>query len=134
MKLNTDRPLIERLARKNILVVDDEGIITKTLCDLLKREGFYADASNDGFEAIQKAEDTGFDLIIADIKMPDIDGVQTIKKIRESAHIKNRPDAPVIFITGYPDSFAAYEARQLGEVIAKPFDTRQFLDAVEKYI
>jgi len=131
---NLNKPLIEKLARKNILVVDDEGIITKTLCDLLKKAGFYADASGDGFDAIEKAEETGFDLIIADIRMPEIDGVQTIRKIRESSRIKNKPDAPVIFITGFPDSFAASEAREFGEVVTKPFDMKEFLSVVEKYI
>lgn len=129
-----DKPLIEKLARKNILIIDDDGIITKTLCELLNRSGFYADASQDGFDAIEKTEDAVFDLVICDIKMPGIDGVETVKRIRKIARVKNRPNTPVIFITGYADTEVADEARKLGEVISKPFDTTEFLERIKKYI
>lgn len=132
--MRIDKPLIDRLIRKNILVIDDEGIITKTLCDLLKRSGYYADASEDGFDAVEKTKEEDFDLIISDIKMPGMDGVQTVKKIREASRAKNKPEPPVIFITGYADSPATIKAKELGEVILKPFDTKEFLNRVAKYI
>lgn len=131
---NLNKPLIDKLARKNILVIDDDGLITRTLCELLNRAGYYANASQDGFSAIDKTQEAVFDLIIADIKMPDIDGVQTIKRIREIARAKKRPNIPVIFITGYPSSEIVAEAKKLGEVIPKPFETNDFLNKVAKYI
>lgn len=134
MDMRADKPLIEKLLKKNILVIDDDGLITRTLCDLLHKAGFYTDASGNGYDAIDKTDDAVFDLIICDIKMPELDGLQTITRIREIAKAKNRPEVPVIFITGYADSDAALEAQKYGEVILKPFETKEFLLKVEKYI
>lgn len=134
MDPNLEKPLIEKLTRKNILIIDDDGIITKTLCDLLNKAGFYTDASQNGFDAIDKTEEAVFDLIIADIKMPELDGIQTVKRMREVSKTQNKPDVPVIFITGYPESEVTIDARKLGEVLPKPFDTKEFLEKVAKYI
>ncbi len=129
-----EKPLIDKLLKKNILVIDDDGIITKTLCDLLKRAGYYADKSQDGYEAIDKSKEEIFDLIICDIKMPNIDGIETIQHIQKAAADQSRPMVPVIFITGYADSEAASQARKMGEVLLKPFETKEFLDKVARYI
>ena len=134
MDTNSGKPLIKKLLRKNILIIDDDGIITKTLCDLLNKAGFYTDASQNGFDAIDKTEEAVFDLIIADIKMPELDGIQTVKRMREVSKTQNKPDVPVIFITGYPESEVTIDARKLGEVLPKPFDTKEFLEKVAKYI
>jgi len=128
------KPLIDKLLKKNILIIDDDGSITKTLCELLKRAGHYADASQNGSDAIDKTEEAVFDLIICDIKMPDMDGVQTVKRMKALSKAKKRSDVPVIFITGYADSPAVSEAKKIGEVIFKPFDTKEFLSKVAKYI
>ena len=119
---------------KNILVIDDDGMVTKSLCGLLKNAGFSTDASENGFDAIDKIKDMHIDLIIADIRMPGIDGVQTVKKIKELLRSKHRPDIPVIFITGYADSKINLEAEELGEVIFKPFDNKGFLERINNYI
>ncbi|MBM3246542.1 MAG: response regulator [Candidatus Omnitrophica bacterium] len=119
---------------KNILVIDDDGLVTKSLCDLLTKTGFSADALNNGFDAIDKVKDTHVDLIVVDIRMPGIDGVQTVKKIKEILKAKNKPDIPVIFITGYADSQAAIEAQELGKVILKPFGSKELLDSITEYI
>ena len=92
-----EKSLLEKLSTKNILVIDDDGLITRTLCALLKNEGYFAAGSDDGFDAIDKTEETDFDLNIADIKMPEMDGVETIRKIKLQAKEKNKPEIPVIF-------------------------------------
>jgi len=119
---------------KNILVIDDDGLVTKSLCYLLGSEGFSADASQNGFDAIEKAKDTHVDLIIADIRMPGIDGVQTVKKIKEFVKSKHKSDIPVIFITGYADEDINKEAREIGEILLKPFDNEKLLALINKYI
>ena len=129
-----ERPLLDKLLKKNILIIDDDGMITKTLCNLLKRSGYYADASQDGLDAVDKTEDADFDLIISDIKMPQIDGIETIKRIRKAARAKNRRKVPVIFITGHADSELTAEAKKMGEVLFKPFEAKEFLDKVAKYL
>ena len=128
------KSLIEKLSTKNILIIDDDGLITRTLCTLLKQEGYFATGSEDGCDAIDKSEEAGYDLIIADIKMPGIDGVETIKRIRSRCKEQHKPEVPVVFITGYSDDEAAEQAKQLGEVLLKPFDTSEFLNRITKYL
>lgn len=118
---------------KNILVIDDDGLVSKSLCDLLNSKGFQADALDNGFDAIDRIKDTHIDLIVVDIKMPGIDGVQTVKKIKEILKAKNKPDIPVIFITGYSDSKANIEAKELGRVMFKPFENQEFLESITNY-
>ena len=118
---------------KNILIIDDDGLVTKSLCSLLGKAGYSTNASENGFDAIEKIKDTHIDLIIADIRMPEINGVQTIKRIKELLKSKNKPDIPVIFITGYTDSKVNLEAKELGEVIFKPFDYQEFLKCITNY-
>lgn len=118
---------------RTILVIDDDGMVTKSLCDLLNKTGFSADAIENGFDALEKIRQMHIDLIVVDIRMPKIDGVQLVKKIKEIIKSKNKPDIPVIFITGYPDSKEAIEARGLGEVIFKPFDNKEFLERITTY-
>lgn len=118
---------------KNILVIDDDGLVTKSLCTLLNNAGFLAEAEENGFDAIDKIKDTHVDLIVVDIKMPGIDGVETVKKIKEILKSKNKPDIPVMFITGYSDSKANLEAKKLGEVMFKPFDNKEFLEYINRY-
>lgn len=118
---------------KNILIIDDDGIVTKSLCDLLNKKGYSADTLDNGFDAIEKIKDTHIDLIVVDIRMPGIDGVETVKKIKEILKAKNRADIPVIFITGFADSRATKDAKELGKVIYKPFDNQEFLDSITQY-
>jgi CheY-like chemotaxis protein len=129
-----NKSLIEKLSTKNILVIDDDGLITRTLCNLLKNEGYYATGTEDSADGAQMAQEEKFDLIIADIRMPGMDGVEMIKKIRTDLHGQDRPDVPVVFITGYSEGDAVQEAKHLGEVIFKPFDTTEFLNRITKYL
>lgn len=118
---------------KNILVIDDDGLVSKSLCDLLHKSGFSADALESGLDAIERIKDTHIDLIVIDIRMPEIDGVETVKRIKEILKAKHKPDIPVVFITGYADSKVNLEARELGKVMFKPFDNQEFLECVTNY-
>jgi CheY-like chemotaxis protein len=129
-----NKSLIEKLITKNILVIDDDGLITRTLCALLKKEGYFAAGAEDSTQGAQMAEEENFDLIIADIKMPVMDGVEMIKKIKAQLRQKHKPKVPVVFITGYSDDEAVEEAKKLGEVVFKPFDTNDFLNKITKYL
>ena len=119
---------------KNILVIDDDGLVSKSLCALLHSKGFYADALDNGFDAIEKVEEEHLDLIVVDIRMPLIDGVQTVKQIKEVLKAKHRKDIPVIFITGYADSELNEQAKELGEVIFKPFDNDDIMECIRDYL
>ena len=64
--------------------------------------------------------------------MPDLDGVETIQKIKEIRNNQSKPDIPVVFITGFSDVVAIDRAKQYGEVILKPFDLEELLGRVKQ--
>jgi CheY-like chemotaxis protein len=117
---------------KNILVVDDEGLITKTVGNLLKREGYTVEVAEDGLQAQEKVKKADFNLIIADIRMPEMDGLETVIRIKKFLKENKKPDIPVIFITGYADSDSHIKAGKIGKVIFKPFDIKEFLSEVTR--
>lgn len=119
---------------KRILVIDDEGLITKTVGSLLKREGYEVEVCENGFQAQQKVKDSDFDLIVADIRMPGMNGVETISNIKQHLKTKNKSDIPVIFITGFADEKVNKRAEKFGEVIFKPFDMKEFFNLVNKHL
>lgn len=118
---------------KKILVIDDDPLITKTLTKYLKSYGYEIEPVLSGRDAIQKVETSLFDLIIIDIRMPEIDGIETIKRIREIAQNKYRTKIAEIIITGYASEEYREEAERLGVTayIYKPFDADEFLEAVK---
>ena len=126
--------LFERLSKKNILIIDDDGLITRTLCNLLQKEGYFATGTESSSDAIEQAKETDYDLIIADIRMPELDGIETINRIQALSREHNKPKVPVVFITGYASDDSVQQAKQLGEVIFKPFDTSEFLNRITKYL
>ena len=83
-------------AKINVLVVDDQHCIVDLLSDIVDGLGFTSDVAHDGQEAMEKFDGGNFHLVITDIKMPRMDGVELMKRIKET-----RPDVPVIAITGY---------------------------------
>ena len=129
-----EKSLIEKLIKKNILVIDDDGLITRTLCSLLRKEGYFASGAENSGDAQEEAGEAEYDLIIADIKMPGIDGVETVKRIQSEAMIHHRHAVPVVFITGYADDESVMQAKELGEVIFKPFDNAEFLNRITKHL
>jgi CheY-like chemotaxis protein len=98
-----------------LLVVDDDINLRELLMDTLNSIGYSADAAADGYEALQKLTDRSYDLMITDIKMPGIDGVALLKKVR-----RRYPRLPVLFITGYPSPEIIGRASPDG-FLAKPF-------------
>lgn len=121
---------------KKILVIDDEELITKSLLKLLNSEGYEATVVKSGGDAIEEVNKNGFDLIICDMRMPDIDGIETIKKIRSYLKKLNKKIIPEILITGYADK-EKYETAidlKVADYIYKPFDKTDFLQAVKRAI
>ena len=119
---------------KKILVIDDEGLVTTSLKQLLKKSGYDVDVANSGHVALEKVKANDFDLIVSDIRMPDINGVETVKKIREYLRQGGKPTVPEILITGYASKENLEEAQRLkvADYIYKPFNIKEFLDVVKK--
>lgn len=112
-----------------ILVVDDDKDMTATLTLVLNEEGYEAIAAYNGHEAIEAVTEKRFDLILMDIKMPGLNGVETYKEIR-----KIRPGVPVVMMTAYAVEDLVKEALEHSarEVIYKPFDTEEMLELINK--
>ena len=104
---------------KSVLVIDDDPLIRKTLSSYLSKKGFEAVAAEDGEEGIQKYEEHIPDLVILDIRLPDVDGLEVLGRIRE----KN-PNASIIIMTAYDDMKTTIEAIKSGafEYLVKPLD------------
>ena len=112
-----------------ILIVDDERRIRSILGIMLQSLGHETEQAEDGVEAIEKLENQGFDLVISDIRMDNMDGKALLKSIKEK-HL----GLPVIFITAYASVESSVEALRLGaaDYIVKPFEEEQIQVAVER--
>lgn len=119
-----------------VLIIDDDELVLKTLSKFLKVYGYGVEPVNNGEQALKKVEEADFDLIIADVRMPGMDGLEAIKKIREINTHKNKRQIPEIIITGYMDSTAQQEALSMGvsDYIHKPFFISELLNAVKQKI
>ena len=110
-----------------ILVVDDDRPIRSTLKEILEFEKFKVDDAEDGLAAISKVEKNTYDLILCDIKMPKMDGIEVLQKIQEL-----KPEIPVVMISGHGDIETAVGAIKMGafDFIAKPLDLNRLLVTV----
>lgn len=110
-----------------ILIVDDERSIRRTLRDILEMEKYEVDEAEDGLTCLVKVKQDKFDVIILDIKMPKMDGMDVMDRLAEVA-----PDLPVIMISGHGDIDTAVEAVKKGafDFISKPPDLNRLLITV----
>lgn len=119
--------------QKKILIIDDDIMVLKSLKKLFNKEGFIVCLAQSCKESLELIKKDRFDLIIADIRMPEIDGVETVKLIRDQCKNDNKAEIPVMFITGYSDIEAHEKAKGIGEVVLKPFDLEKFINFVKDY-
>jgi len=114
--------------KTNVLVVDDLRSIRLTLGGILEDEGYNVVLAENGYQAIEVAKQTPFDLIFMDIKMPGINGVQTFREIK-----KVNPQAVVIMMTAYSVEDLIKEALEEGAyaVVYKPFDIEKIVSIIE---
>jgi DNA-binding NtrC family response regulator len=112
-----------------ILIAEDEDITLKHLVKALQNEGYLAEGTQNGADALQKIESDHFDLLIADIKMPGLTGIQLLETVRE-----RQLDIEVIIITGYGSIGSVVDAMKKGayDYVTKPFDLDELLLKVGK--
>ena len=113
----------------HILIVDDEQRMRHLLSIMLGRKGYRVDQAGDGMEAMEMIRNTPFDMVITDIKMPRMDGMALLERIKEM----DIP-CPVVFITAFATVESAVEAMRQGAVdyITKPFEEDRILLTVER--
>jgi two-component system nitrogen regulation response regulator NtrX len=107
-----------------ILIIDDERAIRKTLGEILSYEGYKVDEASDGEEGLKKFKEKTYDVVLCDIKMPKLDGIEFLDKAREA-----NPDVPIIMISGHGTIETAVEAVKKGafDYISKPPDLNRLL-------
>jgi two-component system, NtrC family, nitrogen regulation response regulator NtrX len=108
----------------SILIIDDEKSIRKTLTEILSYEGYKIDEAGDGEEGLKKFSDKTYDVVLCDIKMPKLDGIEFLEKSKSI-----NPDVPVIMISGHGNIDTAVEAVKKGafDYISKPPDLNRLL-------
>lgn len=108
----------------NILLVDDEKSIRKTLKEILEYEGYTVDEAQDGAEGYRMIQDGDYDVVLMDIKMPKMDGMEVLEKMQST-----NADVPVIMISGHGTLETAVDAVKKGafDYVAKPPDLNRLL-------
>ena len=121
---------------KKILVIDDEELIVKSLSKLLERSGFEVFIIKRGEDAIAIVEEEDVDLIVSDIRMPGMNGIELVKNILSVFEQKKSPKPAIIFITGYADKESEEKAKNLNPVayIYKPFDIKTLVDKINEVL
>ncbi len=112
-----------------VLLVDDEQDFTDVLSERLETRGLKVESAANGNEAIEKVNQADYDVILLDLVMPEMDGLQTLQKIREK-----RPDLQIIFLTGHADLKSGIEAIKLGasDFLEKPANIQQITEKVKE--
>lgn len=120
------------MAVKNkILVVDDEEALRTVLSTELEGEGYQVSTAGDGEEAMKILGSQQFHLILLDIKMPNVDGFEVLKFVKQ-----HQPSTKVIMLTGFADLKNAIESKKLGaeDFVSKPYDLVDLLTTVERVL
>ncbi|MBD3382296.1 MAG: response regulator [candidate division Zixibacteria bacterium] len=113
----------------NVLVVDDEQIVLDSVKKHLRKENFTVFTSLAVRPALEKIDQHKIDIILTDLMMPDIDGLEFMSMVKE-----DHPDLPIIMVTGYATINTALQATQLGafDYIAKPFTKKELLGVLHR--
>ena len=118
---------------RNVLVVDDESLIRQIISIILKSAGYKVVEAVSGNDALSKMTGRNFGLVITDLRMPGMDGIEFIKQLRSESAYRS---VPVIMLTSEFSDFKKSEAEIAGvsEWIVKPFIRQQLLQSVRKFM
>jgi DNA-binding NtrC family response regulator len=111
-----------------ILLVDDEVLFTENTAKLLKNRGYRVTAVNNGQSAIDALEEDNFDVMVLDLKMPGMDGIETLKEMKKLGFFTE-----VLILTGHGSIDSALEAIKLGayDYLTKPCDVDDLVEKIE---
>ena len=114
-----------------ILIIEDEAAIRRVLSKIISEENdtYEVEEAEDGLEGVEMVLKSDFDLVLCDIKMPKMDGVEVLEKIK-----KAKPEIPVIMISGHANIKIAVDSIKLGafEFLEKPFNKDRLLNFVNR--
>lgn len=117
------------MSKERILVVDDEANARTALAELLREEGYAVETAADGFKAFAKFEETQPDLILTDLKMPGMDGIELLHKVRQA-----EPNFEVVVMTAFGAVESAIQAMRAGatDYLTKPLNLEELLIVLER--
>ena len=115
--------------KKSVLIVDDDRTILESLKEIFLMKGFEVETAETGREAIEKSKRRFFNLMLLDIKLPDMEGTKLLQEVEDTV-----PKMVKIMVTGYPTLENAVEALNLGAdaYLMKPIDPQKMLQVVEE--
>lgn len=117
--------------KKKILVIDDDDLVLKSIKKQLKESIFNADFTNDPLEGLKLIEQNSYDLILSDIKMKPIIGLELLERVK-----KSYPYLPVVMITGYVDDKLMSRAKELGcsDYLIKPIRKEELIKCIKNIL
>jgi DNA-binding NtrC family response regulator len=115
------------MEKKKALVIDDEQVVLDSVSKIMTAENYEVDVSLSGREGLTQALQRDYDIVLTDIRMPDIGGMRVLRDIKRA-----KPSLPVVIITGYATVKSSVQAMKLGaaDYIEKPFTPDQLIEAV----
>lgn len=116
------------MEKPSILVVDDELLIRDLLYDFFTGQGWSISVAENGEKALEVLNEKSIDLILSDIKMPEMDGLTLASRVRQT-----HPDLPVVLMTGFPSVETAVSAlrNRVEDYVIKPFNINQLYKLIE---
>lgn len=119
------------IAKPKVLVIDDEPVVIKSCDRVLAHEGIEVEGVTSGRDGLDRAESSPFDVVLLDLKMPDMNGMEVLHRIKQA-----KPEVTVIIITGFPSVDTAIEAFKLGvfDYVPKPFTPDELAETVKRAI
>jgi len=120
---------MQKLAR--ILIIDDDDNIRKVLQTILEDEGYHVDTAETAKKGIEKSEESFYNLALIDVRLPDMEGIELLTKLRET-----KPKMRKIIVTGYPTLQNAVSAVNKGAdgYVLKPFDVEKILATIKEQL
>jgi two-component system, NtrC family, response regulator AtoC len=114
-----------------ILLVDDEEIVRESLSGWLEKDGYTIGTAPDGLAGVQAVEEASWSILLVDLKMPGIDGLEVLRRVKEKS-----PEVAVVIMTAYATVDTAVSAMKLGafDYIVKPFDPEEVSLMIEKIV
>ena len=131
--IQRNRP-VASARRKRILAIDDDILVRESLKLLLDKSGIETVVVPGGKEALDLLSKEAFDLVLTDFRMPEMNGIQTLKEIRRIRNEFGKPPLPEIILTAYDDPAVREEAKKIGvrEFVLKPFELEEFISTIQR--
>jgi DNA-binding NtrC family response regulator len=114
---------------EKVLIIDDEPEFTEALAERMKNRGMDVSTSSSAIEGLKNVEDKSFDVVVLDLQMPEMDGIETLKALK-----KKKPELQVILLTGHATVEKGIEAMKLGamDLLEKPADLATLTEKIKK--